>query len=106
MPVINYIEFDGAEYSVEVAEGISLMQGAKDNLIEGIVAECGGCCVCCTCHCIIEPQWAEVAGSAGNEEAELLALLDITEPTSRLSCQVKVTAAMEGMRVRLPESQY
>ena len=100
MPVINYIEFDGAEYSVEVAEGISLMQGAKDNLIEGIVAECG------TCHCIIEPQWAEVAGSAGNEEAELLALLDITEPTSRLSCQVKVTAAMEGMRVRLPESQY
>ena len=46
MPVINYIEADGTEYSVNVAEGVSLMQGALDNMIEGIVAECGGCCVC------------------------------------------------------------
>jgi 2Fe-2S ferredoxin len=77
MPVINYVEFNGTEHSVEVAEGVSLMQGAMDNLIDGMVAECGGCCVCCTCHC-----------------------------TSRLSCQVKVTAAMDGMLVRLPESQF
>jgi ferredoxin len=53
MPVINYIEFDGSKYSVEVAEGANLMQGALDNMIEGIIAECGGCCVCCTCHCMI-----------------------------------------------------
>ena len=55
MPVINYIEADGTEYSVNVAEGVSLMQGALDNMIDGIIAECGGCCVCCTCHCMIDP---------------------------------------------------
>ena len=63
MPVINYIEFDGSKYSVEVAEGANLMQGALDNMIEGIIAECGGCCVCCTCHCMIDPQWKDAAGS-------------------------------------------
>ena len=46
MPVINYVEFNGTEHGVEVAEGVSLMQGALDNMIEGIAAECGGCCVC------------------------------------------------------------
>ena len=106
MPVINYIEFNGTEHSVEVAEGVSLMQGAMDNLIEGIVADCGVCCVCCPCHCMIDPQWAEATGTADKEEDELLELLDTREETSRLSCQVKVTAAMDGMLVRLPESQY
>jgi 2Fe-2S ferredoxin len=106
MPLINYIEFDGKEYSVNVAEGVSLMQGALDNMIDGIVAECGGCCVCCTCHCMIDPAWSEAAGIAAADESELLEMLDVREETSRLSCQVKVTSAMEGMIVRLPESQY
>jgi ferredoxin, 2Fe-2S len=106
MPLINYIEFDGKEYSVNVAEGVSLMQGALDNMIDGIVAECGGCCVCCTCHCMIDPAWSEASGIAAADESELLEMLDVREETSRLSCQVKVTSAMEGMIVRLPESQY
>lgn len=106
MPIINYIEFNGKEHAVDVAEGVSLMQGAMDNMIEGMVAECGGCCVCCTCHCMIDPQWVEAAGTAANDESELLEMLDSREETSRLSCQIKVTAAMDGMVVRLPESQY
>ena len=106
MPVINYIEADGTEYSVNVAEGVSLMQGALDNMIDGIIAECGGCCVCCTCHCMIDPAWSEAVGSAAADEAEMLEMVDNTEETSRLACQVKVTSAMEGMVVRLPESQY
>lgn len=106
MPVINYVEFDGREHSVDVPTGVSLMQGALDNMIDGIVAECGGCCVCCTCHCIIDPAWAEAAGTAAADENELLEFLDTREESSRLSCQVKVTEAMEGMVVRLPESQY
>lgn len=106
MPIINYIEADGTEYSVDVAEGTSLMQGALDNMIDGIVAECGGCCVCCTCHCMIDPAWGQAAGSPATDEAEMLEMVDSTEETSRLACQVKVTAAMEGMVVRLPESQY
>ena len=106
MPIINYIEADGTEYSVDVAEGTSLMQGALDNMIDGIVAECGGCCVCCTCNCMIDPAWSQAAGSPATDEAEMLEMVDSTEETSRLACQVKVTAAMEGMVVRLPESQY
>ena len=106
MPVINYIEFNGTEHSVQVPTGVSLMQGAMDNMIQGIVAECGGCCVCCTCHCMIDPAWAATAGSATEDESELLDMLDTREETSRLSCQVKVTDGMDGMVVRLPESQY
>ena len=106
MPIINYIEFNGKEHAVDVAEGVSLMQGAMDNMIEGLVAECGGCGVCCTCHCMIDPEWSEVVGEANDEENELLEMLDVREPTSRLSCQVQVTDEMDGMVVRLPESQY
>jgi 2Fe-2S ferredoxin len=106
MPIINYIEFNGKEHAVDVAEGVSLMQGAMDNMIEGIVAECGGCGVCCTCHCMIDSKWAETAGPATKDESELLEILDTREENSRLSCQVSVTAAMDGMVVRLPESQY
>ena len=106
MPAITYIEFDGTEYHVDVAVGNSVMEGALNNMIDGIVAECGGSCVCCTCHCMIDSKWAETAGPATKDESELLEILDTREENSRLSCQVSVTAAMDGMVVRLPESQY
>jgi 2Fe-2S ferredoxin len=106
MPAITYIEFDGTEYHVDVAVGNSVMEGALNNMIDGIVAECGGSCVCCPCHCMIDPEWSEVVGEANDEENALLEMLDVREPTSRLSCQVQVTDEMDGMVVRLPESQY
>ena len=106
MPAITYIEFDGTEYHVDVAVGNSVMEGALNNMIDGIVAECGGSCVCCTCHCMIDPEWSKIVGDANDDENELLEMLDVREPTSRLSCQVQVTDEMDGMVVRLPESQY
>ena len=106
MPTITYIEFDGTEYHVDVAVGNSVMEGALNNMIDGVVAECGGCCVCCTCHCMIDPEWSKIVGDANDDENELLEMLDVREPTSRLSCQVQVSAEMDGMVVRLPESQY
>jgi 2Fe-2S ferredoxin len=106
MPAITYIEFDGTEYHVDVAVENSVMEGALNNMIDGIVAECGGCCVCCTCHCMIDPEWSKIVGDANDDENELLEMLDVREPTSRLSCQVQVSAEMDGMVVRLPESQY
>ena len=106
MPAITYIEFDGTKYNVDVAVGSSVMEGALNNMIDGIVAECGGCCVCCTCHCIIDPEWVKIAGEANDEEQEVLEMLDVRTETSRLSCQVQVTDEMDGMVVRLPESQY
>ena len=106
MPTVTYVEANGQSHEIDIASGVSLMQGAVDNMIDGIVAECGGCCVCCTCHCMIDPAWSEAAGIAAADESELLEMLDVREENSRLSCQVKVTSAMEGMIVRLPESQY
>ena len=106
MPAITYIEFDGTGYHVDVAVGNSVMEGALNNMIDGVVAECGGCCVCCTCHCMIDPEWSKIVGDANDDENELLEMLDVREPTSRLSCQVQVSAEMDGMVVRLPESQY
>lgn len=106
MPKITFIEFDTSEHEVEIEAGLSLMEGALDNLISGIVAECGGCCVCCTCHCIIDPEWTAVTGEADAQEDELLDMVAERHPTSRLSCQIKVTEDMDGLVVRLPESQF
>lgn len=106
MPLIHYIEADGAEYEVEVAVGSTVMQGAVDNMIDGILAECGGSCSCATCHCYVDEAWFDKVGEAeGNEKAMLEMAID-PQPTSRLSCQIKVTEALDGLIVRLPSSQY
>ena len=82
------------------------MQGAMDNMIEGILAECGGACSCATCHCYMGEAWAAKTGEASDMEKDMLdAVLD-QRKTSRLSCQVAVTAEMDGLVVHLPESQY
>lgn len=105
MPLIKYIEDDGKEYEVDVAVGESIMQGAVDNLIDGIVAECGGSCSCATCHCYVDAAWIDKIQPADSDEMDMLdAVLDKKE-NSRLSCQIPVTEAMEGFTVRLPESQ-
>ena len=62
--------------------------------------------LCCTCHCIIDPEWVQATGEANAQENELLDMVDSRQPTSRLSCQIKVTEQMDGLIVRLPESQF
>ena len=106
MPIIHYIEADGSEYEAEVSVGSSVMQGAVDNMIDGILAECGGACRCATCHCYVDEQWLDRVGAAEGVEKELLeAAVDI-EPNSRLSCQIEVTEELDGLVVRLPVTQY
>lgn len=105
MPKITYIEPGGSEVSVNLSEGWTLMQGATTNGVDGIEAECGGSCACATCHCYIESHADQLPPPA---EAELNLLANVTaerRPNSRLACQVKATAAMEGMVVRMPDSQ-
>ncbi len=106
MPTIKYIEFNGTEHEVDVMSGTTVMQAALDNMIEGIVGECGGSCVCSTCHCMVDPAWTHITGEVNSEENDLLDIVDEREETSRLSCQIKVTDEMDGLVVRLPESQY
>ncbi|MBL4826869.1 MAG: 2Fe-2S iron-sulfur cluster binding domain-containing protein [Spongiibacteraceae bacterium] len=106
MPQVTYINKDGKEYIVDVDNGGNLMQAAVDNRVPGIMGDCGGDCACATCHVYVDPQWQEAAGSAGELEAELLDGLMDPEPTSRLGCQVVMSDELNGIIVRIPESQF
>jgi len=106
MPLVKYIEADGREVEVDVAAGNTLMQGAVDNMIDSILAECGGACACATCHCYVDEAWVEKTGEASDIEKELLEAVMDQRDNSRLSCQIKVTEEMDGLVVHLPESQY
>lgn len=106
MPVVKFIDSNGGEFEADVAVGSTVMQGAVDNMIEGIIAECGGACSCATCHCYIDSNWWDKVGEPGQLEKELLEMAVEPQDNSRLSCQVEITDEMEGMVVRLPPSQY
>ena len=106
MPTIMYIDDDGSESVVEVKVGTTVMQGAVDNMISGILAECGGACACATCHCYVDKDWFSRTGEASGLEADMLDAVAELKPTSRLSCQIKMTAELDGLIVRLPKSQY
>lgn len=108
MPKVTYIDFDGSEHVVDVPEGENVMRGAIYNGVEAITGECGGGLSCATCHCYIDDAWtAKVGGPSSEAEAELLesAAAEV-KPNSRLSCQIDMTAELDGLIVRLPENQY
>ena len=106
MPKITYVHPDGAREELEIAEGTSVMQGATSNRIDGIVGECEGNCMCATCHVYVETSQLSLLPAMSEEED---ALLDGTasdrEPNSRLSCQIQMTEALDGLVVNLPERQ-
>ncbi len=108
MPSITYIAHDGAKWTVDVPVGNSVMQGAVDNNIRGIDADCGGECACATCHVYIDAAWLDRIGlpADGSQEASMLSFAAVTQPDSRLSCQITVTDAMDGLIVRMPEGQH
>lgn len=105
MPRITFIEHDGTSRIVEAQVGQTLMQAATGNLVRGIVAECGGARVCGTCHCHVDEAWLLAAGTVSEDEKLLLEFSEHHRPNSRLSCQVQVTGALDGMVVHLPPSQ-
>ncbi|MCJ8332851.1 MAG: 2Fe-2S iron-sulfur cluster-binding protein [Epibacterium sp.] len=106
MAKITYIEHNGSEHVVDVANGLTVMEGARDNNIPGIEADCGGACACSTCHVYVDPAWVEKLPKADDMEVDMLDFA--YEPdmaTSRLTCQIKVTDALDGLVVKLPEKQ-
>ena len=108
MAKITYIEHNGVPHTVEVATGKSVMQGAVDHNVPGIDADCGGECACATCHVYVDAAWLPTIGlpAAGSQEASMLSFAAVTQPDSRLSCQVQVTDALDGLIVRMPEGQH
>ncbi len=105
MAKITYIEFDGTPHDVDVPSGLSVMEGAIDNNIPGIEAECGGMCSCATCHVYVDPTWVEVTGSPQHIEQDMLESAMDLQDTSRLSCQIEVSDELDGLVVRMPELQ-
>ena len=106
MAKITYIEFDGTEHTVEVRNGLTVMEGAIKNNVPGIDADCGGACACATCHVYVDEAWREKTGQASTMEESMLDFAQNVQPNSRLSCQIKVTDQLDGLIVRLPEEQH
>jgi len=103
---ITYIDADGATHVVDVKPGMSVMQGAVRNGIPGIVAECGGNCACGTCRVYVDESWREKTGQASDMEDATMEIREDPAPNKRLSCQIKVTEDLDGLVVRMPDSQY
>lgn len=107
MAVVTYILSDGRQQQVEVPDGDSVMQGAVRANIEGIVGECGGALACATCHCYVDEAWSEKVGGPSEMETQMLEFsASEAKPNSRLSCQIFASDELDGLVVRLPETQY
>jgi 2Fe-2S ferredoxin len=105
MSQVTYVDWQEKRYVVDVENGVSLMQAALDNLVPGILADCGGACACATCHVYVDPEWMGPAGEPSAIEAELLDGLLEPRPTSRLACQVLMNDKLDGIVLHIPESQ-
>ena len=106
MAKITYIEHNGTSHVVDVANGLTVMEGARDNNIPGIEADCGGACACSTCHVYIAPDWVEKLPAKDDMEEDMLDFAYEPDPArSRLTCQIKVSDDLDGLVVHMPEKQ-
>ena len=106
MAKIIYIEYSGEKHIVEVANGLTVMEGARDNNIPGIEADCGGACACSTCHVYIDPAWVNKIPKKDDMEDDMLDFAYEPDPArSRLTCQLTVTDDLDGLVVQMPEKQ-
>jgi 2Fe-2S ferredoxin len=105
MPKITYIEHDGTVHTVEAELDSTVMETALRNNVTSIVAECGGSCTCATCMVYVDDAWSAIVGPPSAEEEEQLDSAFEVKPTSRLSCQIKVTEKLDGLIVRTPAYQ-
>ncbi|HTV96103.1 MAG TPA: 2Fe-2S iron-sulfur cluster-binding protein [Steroidobacteraceae bacterium] len=105
MAKITYVEFNGREHVLQVASGVSVMQGAVENNVLGILAECGGSCSCATCHVYVDEAWIDRVGPRSPGEESMLDAVCELQPNSRLSCQITVSEELDGLIVRMPAKQ-
>ncbi len=105
MPTITYIEHNGTEHTVDVATGLTVMEGAVNNNIPGIDADCGGACACSTCHAYVNPDWVGKLPAREDMEEDMLDFAYEPNERSRLTCQLKVTPELDGLLVQMPEKQ-
>ena len=105
MPKLTFIDASGEKRSVEAQIGSTVMETALRNSIPGIEAECGGACACATCHVYVAEEWMPTVGKASQMEEDMLDFAFEVRPNSRLSCQIKVSEAIDGLVVSTPAKQ-
>lgn len=101
MPKLIVVDRMGAEHEVEATEGWSVMEAIRDSGFDELLALCGGSCSCATCHVHVDADWSASVGSPSLDEDDLLDSSDHRIATSRLSCQIRMTAELEGLRVTI-----
>lgn len=106
MPKITFKQPDDTEKTVEANVGVTVMEAAKLNLVDGIEAECGGACACATCHVYVDEAWQEAVGKPSQMEEDMLDFAFDVRESSRLSCQIKVSDALDGLVVHVPAKQF
>lgn len=106
MVKLTFVAPGGSQTQIDAAEGTSVMKAAVANDVDGIVGECGGAMMCATCHCYVDEAWVDRVGAREDGEDDMLegAASEVT-PRSRLSCQIRLTADLDGLVVHLPEEQ-
>lgn len=105
MAKITYLTHDGQSHVVDAPNGTTVMENAVKNSVPGIEAECGGACACATCHVYVDDAWTEKVGGPDVMEEDMLDFAWEGKPSSRLSCQIKVTDELDGLVVHVPERQ-
>jgi len=105
MPKITYIEHNGKSHVVEVSNGLSVMEGAVQNNVPGINADCGGSCACATCHVYVDEKWFNKLPNKENAEEDMLDMAFEPNTFSRLGCQITVTEDLDSMVVKMPSKQ-
>ena len=105
MPKITYIENTGNSHTIEIANGLSVMEGAVQNDIPGIDADCGGGMACATCHVYVKEEWFDKLPKKEDGEEDMLDMAFEPSKFSRLSCQLLITDELDGLTVSLPSKQ-
>lgn len=105
MAKLTIVAFDGTPYEFDALNGSTVMENAVRNSVPGIDGECGGACACATCHVYIDDKWADTVGPPEPMEEDMLDFAFDVRPVSRLSCQIKMSDALDGLVVHVPERQ-
>ena len=105
MPKITYIEYNGKSHTLKVANGLTVMEGAVQNNIPGIDADCGGSCACATCHVYVDKKWFNKLPNKESAEEDMLDMAFEPKSSSRLSCQLTVSDELDGLVVNMPSKQ-
>ena len=101
MPKLIVVDRSGSESTIEVEDGLTVMEAIRDNGFDELLALCGGCCSCATCHVHVDPAMLERLPEMSEDEDDLLESSDHREANSRLSCQIPFTDALDGLRVTI-----